>query len=94
VVVGRGEKGGVQGLHDAERAEAKVRAEDGEIEREELGGPAELGEQEDDDLEDDEQVVQLERSQHQHYSKDAKSLTTAQNAPAAWCGTSLPLWRG
>ena len=44
-------------LEDSERAEAEVGAQDGEVLGEEGGGPADLGEDEDDDLEDDEEAV-------------------------------------
>lgn len=48
---------GDQALEDAQGAEAERRPKDGEKAVEEGGGPAELGEQEDDDLEEDEQTV-------------------------------------
>ena len=51
------EKSDVQALDGAEGAEAEVLAEDGEEAVEEDGGPPDLGEDEDDDLEDDEQPV-------------------------------------
>ena len=44
-------------LEDPERAEPKVGAEHGEVRREEGRGPADLREDEHDDLEDDEQPV-------------------------------------
>lgn len=50
--------GCLQALDDAERAEAKVLAEYGEESIEELGRPADLGEDEDDDLEYDKQAVE------------------------------------
>ena len=46
-----------EALEDAERAEPEVGPEHGEVRREEGRGPADLGEDEDDDLEDDEQPV-------------------------------------
>ena len=48
----------VQALYDAERAETEVVAEDGEEAVEERHGPADLRENEDDGLEDDEQPVE------------------------------------
>jgi hypothetical protein len=48
----------VQNLSDAEWAEAKVVPEDGEVCLEERRRPAELGEEQDDDLEDDEEAVE------------------------------------
>jgi hypothetical protein len=48
----------VQNLGDAERAEAKVVPEDREVRLEERRRPTELGEEEDDDLEDDEEAVE------------------------------------
>ena len=46
-----------EALEDAERAQAEVGPEHGEVLGEEGGGPADLGEDEDDDLEDDEEAV-------------------------------------
>ena len=46
-----------EALEDAEGSEAEVGPKDGEEPGEERGGPAYLGEDEDDDLEDDEQAV-------------------------------------
>lgn len=46
-----------EALEDAERAQAEVGAQHGEVRLEEGHGPADLGEDEDDDLEDDEQPV-------------------------------------
>ncbi len=48
----------VQALDDAERAEAELVPEDGEEAGEEGGGPADLGHDEDDDLEDDQETVE------------------------------------
>ena len=46
-----------EALEDAEGPQAEVGAEHREVLGEEGGGPADLGEDEDDDLEDDEQAV-------------------------------------
>ena len=48
----------VQALNHAERAQSKVVAEDREEPVEEGCGPADFGQEEDNDLEDDEQPVQ------------------------------------
>ena len=46
-----------EALEDAQGTKAKVLTEDGEVGREEARGPADLREDEDDDLEDDQQAV-------------------------------------
>lgn len=48
----------IQALDHAESTEAKLVAEYGEVAVEELGGPADFGEDKHDDLEDDEQTVE------------------------------------
>lgn len=58
MLTGVGDRVDVQALDDTERAETEVVPEDGEEAAEERGGPADLGHEEDNDLEDDQQPVQ------------------------------------
>ena len=74
----KGGKEHAQALDDTEGAEAEVVAQDREEAVEEGHGPAELGEEEDDDLEEDEEPVE-------HRPEDARSLVGHGAASAHYC---------
>lgn len=72
----------VQGLEDSQSAETKFRAQDGEEAVKVLHGPADLGQQENDDLQDDEQMVD-------DRPEDAGGLVGHVAASASWSVTAV-----
>lgn len=80
-------------LEDSERAEAEGGPECGEVAVEEGGGPADLGEDEHDDLEHDEQAVDDRPEDARRLVWDrAPSVAAGQNG--GWKGArELPNWR-